>query len=126
MNPINVLAFSGSFREKSFNTMLLNAFAKNAPGEVVVEIADFKDVPLYDQDAETNFPEAVTALKAKIEAADVILAITPEYNRGIPGVLKNMIDWTSRPWGQNSWKGKVVYVAGASMGAIGTAVAQTS
>lgn len=79
---------------------------------------------MYNQDLETNFPEEVTALKEKIRAADGIIIATPEYNRSITPVLKNGVDWTSRPYGDNAWKGKPVFVIGASVGPIAAALAQ--
>lgn len=124
MATYNLLALSGSLRKDSFNTALINAFKKQAPEGVDIEIADLGVLGLYDQDEEATFPAEVVALKEKIRAADGIIISTPEYNRSIPGVLKNAIDWTSRPYGDNAWAGKPVFVMGASVGPIGTAVAQ--
>ncbi len=90
-----------------------------------MEIADISAVPLYNQDLEAAFPEAVTSLKNIIKTADGIIIITPEYNRSIPGVLKNVIDWTSRPTKDSAWTGKLVAITGATPGMIGTAVAQS-
>jgi chromate reductase len=90
-----------------------------------IEIADIGSIPLYNEDDEAAFPPAAKALKDKVEAADAIIIATPEYNRSIPGVLKNAIDWASRPWGQNSFAGKPVLTMGVSVGRIGTAVAQS-
>lgn len=122
---MNILTISGSLRDESFNSLLLKAFEKNAEDDITFTHATLAGIPLYDQDLESDFPEVVTALKTKIRAADGIVIATPEYNRSIPGILKNMIDWTSRPYGDNAWAGKPVYVVGASTGSIGTAVAQT-
>jgi len=124
MNTYNILAISGSLRKESYNTALLHAFAQQAPNGVSIELADIHPLGLYDQDEEAAFPRAAAELKEKIRKADGIIVATPEYNRSIPGVLKNAIDWTSRPYGDNAWEGKPVYVVGASVGNIGTAVAQ--
>lgn len=120
----HLLAISGSLRKHSFNTALLRAFEEHAPEGVTVEFAEIGNLPLFNEDAENDFPEVVTELKNKILRADGILVATPEYNRGMPGVLKNAIDWTSRPYGQNAWVGKPVYVMGASSGPIAAALAQ--
>ncbi|CAN5738153.1 NAD(P)H-dependent oxidoreductase [soil metagenome] len=121
-----LLAISGSLREKSYNTMLAHAFKDLAPEGVEISIGDISALPLFNQDLEAEFPQEATALKEQISSADGIIVITPEYNRSMPGVLKNAIDWTSRPYGQGAWSGKPVFVAGASVGPIGTAVAQAS
>lgn len=121
---MNILAISGSLRKGSFNSGLLRELAKRAPQGTTVEIADIGVLPLYNQDREAEFPSEVAALKAKIKAADGIIIATPEYNRSVPGVLKNVIDWTSRPYGDSAWDGKPVYIVGATGGQIGTAVAQ--
>ena len=122
---MNILAISGSLRKDSFNTALVHALQSLAPAGMKIEVAEIGDLPLYDQDAEAAFPAAARTLKDKIEAADGIIIATPEYNRSIPGVLKNAIDWASRPWGQNSFAKKPVLVAGVSVGKIGTALAQS-
>lgn len=124
MKTYTLLGISGSLREKSYNTALLHAFKSAAPEGVNVEIVDIGEIPHFNQDDEANFPEIATALKAKIEAVDGIILATPEYNRSVPGVLKNVIDWTSRPWGKNSWAGKPVYVVSASVGPLSGALAQ--
>jgi len=122
---MNIVAISGSLRKDSFNTMLLRSLQPLAPAGMDITIADISALPMYDQDAEASFPAAAQALKDAIEKADGIIIATPEYNRSIPGVLKNAIDWASRPWGKNSFAGKPVLVAGMSIGKIGTAVAQS-
>ncbi|MDB5190290.1 MAG: hypothetical protein JWN49_616 [Parcubacteria group bacterium] len=124
MSTYKLLAISGSLREKSYNTMLAHAFKDLAPDGVEVTVADISNLPLFNQDLEAEFPKEATALKEQVEAADGIIVVTPEYNRGVPGVLKNAIDWTSRPYSHGAWKGKPVFVAGASMGHVGTALAQ--
>ncbi len=126
MSTYKLLAISGSLREKSFNTMLAHAFKDLAPEGVEVTIGDISALPLFNQDLEAEFPASATALKEQITSADGIIVVTPEYNRGMPGVLKNAIDWTSRPYGQGAWNGKPVFVAGASVGPTGTALAQAN
>jgi chromate reductase len=122
---MNIVAISGSLRKDSYNTQLVHALQALAPEGVTVEVAGIKDVPLYNGDDEADYPAAAQALKDKIEAADALFIATPEYNRSIPGVLKNAIDWASRPYGKNSFQNKVVITAGVSSGKIGTAVAQS-
>lgn len=120
----NLLLISGSAREGSFNTATLKAFEAELPEGTKVEYLDYSMIPLYNQDREAAFPPEVAAIKEKIRAADGIVISTPEYNRSIPGYLKNMIDWTSRPYGDNAWALKPVFIMGASGGMIGTALAQ--
>lgn len=122
---MQILALSGSLRKDSFNTALLRSLQPLAPEGMMIRIADIRSLPLYDQDAEAAFPAEAKALKDAVEAADGIIIATPEYNRSVPGVLKNAIDWVSRPWGQNSFAGKPVLTMGVSVGKIGTAVAQS-
>jgi NAD(P)H-dependent FMN reductase len=122
---MNIVALSGSLRKNSFNTALLHALQSLAPAGMNITIADISNLPLYNQDDEAAFPAVAKALKDAIEAADGIIIATPEYNRSIPGVLKNAIDWASRPWGQNSFVGKPVLTAGVSVGKVGTAIAQS-
>ena len=119
------IAISGSLRKGSYNTALLRAAKELAPAGLEIEIADIKDFPLYNFDMEANMPKAVLDLKEKIKNADGVIFATPEYNRSTSGVLKNAIDWISRPYGTNSFDGKTALVLGASTGAIGTAVAQS-
>jgi chromate reductase len=121
---MNIVAISGSLRKDSFNTALLYALPALAPEGMQITIADISALPLFNQDDEAAFPAVAQALKDKIEAADGIIIATPEYNRSISGVLKNAIDWASRPWGKNSFAGKPVLTMGVSVGALGTAVAQ--
>jgi len=122
MSKIAVIV--GSLRRESINRKLAQALAKLAGSRAQFTILKIDDVPLFNQDLEPNPPAAVTRLKAEIEAADGVLIVTPEYNRSIPGVLKNAIDWASRPYGKNSFNGKPTAAIGASGGAIGTAAAQ--
>jgi chromate reductase, NAD(P)H dehydrogenase (quinone) len=115
--------FIGSLSEKSINRTLSKALIRLAPQLEMREIP-IKDLPLYNRDLDTNYPPEAKALKQAIAGVDAVLFITPEYNRDIPGVLKNAIDWASRPWGTNSFNRKPSAIIGASPGKIGTAVAQ--
>ncbi|HLN18845.1 MAG TPA: NAD(P)H-dependent oxidoreductase [Patescibacteria group bacterium] len=122
---IKILAIAGSLRKGSYNMASLRAARDLAPEEMKIEIFEkLREIPPFNQDEENNPPEAVRELKEKIKAADAILFATPEYNYSVPGVLKNAIDWASRPYGQNAWEGKPVAILGASIGNIGTARAQ--
>ena len=114
----------GSLRRDSFNRQLANAIVKLAPPEFSFKQVQIGDLPLYNQDDDENQAESVKRLKNEIIAADGLLFVTPEYNRSIPGVLKNALDHASRPYGHNAWAGKPAGVLGASPGAIGTAMAQ--
>lgn len=111
-------------RKNSYNKSLLLASEELAPKSAEVEIFDLEGIPQFNQDLETRMPEKVKEFKAKIRAADAILIATPEYNYSVPGVLKNAIDWASRPYGDNSFEGKPVAIMGASPGRMGTARAQ--
>jgi chromate reductase len=125
---MKVLAISGSLRRDSLNTRLLRAAADLAPSGVEVELLDpsvLKELPIYDQDDDTDTPPvAARRLRGSIRLADAILIATPEYNGSIPGVLKNAIDWASRPFPDNAVKGKPVAVIGASTGLFGAVWAQ--
>lgn len=114
----------GSLRKGSYNTMLAKALMKLAGDRFEFQHVEINDLPLFNQDLEPDLPATVKRMKGQIEAADGLLIVSPEYNRGIPGVLKNAIDWGSRPYGKNSFPGKPVGIAGISPGAVGTAVAQ--
>ncbi|MEM0154667.1 MAG: NAD(P)H-dependent oxidoreductase [Methanothrix sp.] len=122
---IKILAFAGSLRKDSYNKALVRAAKELAPENAEVEIFDLGSIPLYDQDKESDMPEQVRLFKRKIKEADAVLIATPEYNRSIPGVLKNAIDWASRPYGDNSFDDKPVAAFGATGGSIvGTSAAQ--
>lgn len=121
---LNVAVLVGSLRRESINRKFALSLEKLAVGRLDFSYPDL-DLPLYNDDLWENPLPGVTALKAAIESADGVLLVTPEYNRSIPPVLKNAIDWASRPWGQNSWDGKAVGIVGTSTGAIGTAVGQS-
>lgn len=124
-NSIKILAFAGSLRRDSYNKALISTAKELAPDKVDVEIFDLSGIPLFNQDEESSMPEKVRVFKKKIEEADAILIATPEYNRSVPGVLKNAIDWASRPPGNNSFNDKPVAVMGATGGqVIGTYGAQ--
>ena len=120
--PIAVIV--GSLRRDSFNRQLADAIAKLAPPEFSFTQVDIGDLPLYNQDSDANPPPSVVRFKGEIAAAKGLLFVTPEYNRSLPGVLKNAIDQGSRPYGQSVWAGKPAGVLGVSVGAIGTAMAQ--
>ena len=114
----------GSIRRDSFNRQLAEALARLAEPKAQFVFSKIDDVPLFNQDMEPTPPASVTRLKGEIEAADGVLIVTPEYNRSIPGVLKNAIDWASRPYGKNSFNGKPTAAIGTTMGAVGTVAAQ--
>ena len=118
--------FVGSLASGSINRVLAKALVKLAPEELEFTEIPIKDLPLYSYDYDADFPPEGRALKEAIEAADGILFVSPEYNRSIPGALKNAIDWGSRPWGTNSFARKPTGIIGASPGSIGTAVMQSS
>jgi len=122
--PLTILGIAGSLRKTSYNRAALRAAQELVPPGVRLEIFDLEGIPPFNQDEEGPPPERVGQFKQRIRAADAILMVTPEYNYSIPGVLKNAIDWASRPYGDNSWEGKPVAIMGASMGALGTARAQ--
>lgn len=122
---MKILAFSGSLRKQSTNTGLIRAVIDIANREGIdVTLEDISSMPLYNQDMEAEFPKEISELKKRIREADGIIIATPEFNRSIPGSLKNMFDWTSRPYGDSAWDGKPVVTMGASPGGIGTALAQ--
>lgn len=116
--------FVGSLAKGSINRKLARALVKLAPPQLEMTEISFGDLPLYTYDYDSNFPPAARAYKDALSTVDAILFVTPEYNRSIPGGLKNAIDWASRPYGQNSFTRKPSAVIGTSPGAIGTAVAQ--
>ncbi len=118
--------FVGSLSSTSINRRLAQALKKLAPEGLESEEIPIKDLPLYSSDYDNDFPSVAKVLKDAVGRSHAILFVTPEYNRSIPGGLKNAIDWASRPWGANSFARKPTAVIGASPGAIGTAVAQQS
>jgi len=120
-----VIGIAGSLRSGSYNKSLIKAFANQAPEGVEFSIVEIDNLPFFNEDVEkAGLPEVVENFKVSIETADAVIVSTPEYNRSIPGVLKNALDWASRPYGRNSFNNKKVLVVGASNGSISTAVAQ--
>lgn len=124
MTTTKIAVFVGSLRKDSFNRKLAKAVEKLAPDDFEFSHVRIDDLPLYNQDFDEDYPAEAKRLKQDVESADAVLFVTPEYNRAIPGVLKNAIDIGSRPWGTNSFAGKPAGVLGISIGAIGTALAQ--
>lgn len=124
MSKIKVLAIPGSLRKGSYNLSALRAAQKLAPTGMELEIFGLNGIPPFSEDDEKNPPARVVEFKRRIREADAILFSTPEYNYSIPGVLKNAIDWASRPYGDNAWAGKPVALMGASPGMLGSARAQ--
>ena len=123
-DAVNILGFAGSLRKNSYNRALLRAAAELLPEDARLEIFDLEGIPPFSQDLEVSVPERVKEFKSKIKAADAILFVTPEHNYSVPGVLKNAIDWASRPHGDNSFEGKPAAIMSASTGMLGGARAQ--
>jgi chromate reductase len=121
---ITVALVIGSLRRDSFNRKFAEALARLAPADVRFAWPDIGSLPLYNQDDDGDPPASAMALKAAIRAADGVIFVTPEYNRSIPGVLKNALDHASRPYGDNAWTGKPAGLIGVTPGALGTAMAQ--
>jgi len=124
MSKYQIAVVVGSLRRESINRKLANAVVKLAPAEFSFKHLEIGGLPLYNQDDDANQAESVKQLKSQIAAAQGLLFVTPEYNRSMPGVLKNAIDHASRPYGQSAWAGKPAGVLGGSVGPIGTAIAQ--
>ncbi|HEV2852218.1 MAG TPA: NAD(P)H-dependent oxidoreductase [Thermoanaerobaculia bacterium] len=124
MSQHQIAVVVGSLRRDSFNRKLANAVIALAPPELSFKQVRIDDLPLYDQDDDSHQAEPVKRLKSEITASQGVLFVTPEYNRSIPGLLKNAIDHASRPYGQSAWAGKPAGVIGASVGAPGTSMAQ--
>ncbi len=124
MSKLKILGIAGSLRKASYNLSALRAAQSLVPDDAELEIFTLHGIPPFNEDEEKNPPERVMEFKQKIREADAILFATPEYNYSIPGVLKNAIDWASRPYGDSAWNGKPVAVMGASPGILGTARAQ--
>ena len=123
MRQYAIAVVVGSLRKESVNRQLAQALIELAPAELSLKLLDV-DLPLFNQDKENDPPESVQQFKAAIQAADGVVFVTPEYNRSIPGVLKNALDQGSRPYGKSVWTGKPAGVLGASIGAYGSAMAQ--
>ena len=126
MSTYTIGYFVGSLSRESINRTLSKALIALAPPELTFTEIPIGDLPLYNRDLDDDYPPSAQALKDAILAADALLFVTPEYNRSIPGALKNALDWASRPWGTNSLTHKPSGVIGASVGALGTALAQQS
>lgn len=125
MKTLNIAIIVGSIRKDSYNRQFAQALARLLPADAQPHFIRIDDLPLYNQDSDgAPAVPAVARLRDEVTAADGVLFVTAEYNRSIPGVLKNAIDQASRPWGQSKWAGKPAAVAGVSIGAVGTAVAQ--
>lgn len=124
---LKIVGIVGSLRKESLNRKAMENMERLAPEGVSFSYADLESLPLYngDMDVPDNLPEPVRTFKEIVGSADGVIISTPEYNRSVPGVLKNAIDWGSRPYGDNTWNNKPVGVMGVSMGRIGTAVAQS-
>lgn len=122
--PYRVGLVIGSLSKESINRRLALALQRVAPSEFEFFEIEYADLPLYNRDFDEDYPQVALDFKAAIREADAVLFVTPEYNRSIPGALKNAIDWGSRPYGENAWEDKPTGVIGASPGKIGTAVAQ--
>ncbi|MDZ7864107.1 NAD(P)H-dependent oxidoreductase [Acidovorax sp.] len=124
MSNVQIAVIVGSLRKDSFNRKLATAIERLAPADFKFTQLRIDDLPLYNQDDDGQQAASVLRLKGELKAAQGLLFVTPEYNRSIPGVLKNALDHASRPYGQSAWGGKPAGVIGASVGAIGTALAQ--
>ncbi len=121
---VRILGIAGSLRRGSYNRAALRAAVQLVPKGATLDVFELDGIPGFNQDEEQNPPAKIVDLKKRVREADAILFVTPEYNYSVPGVLKNAIDWASRPYGDNAWSGKPAAVMGASIGATGTARAQ--
>jgi len=122
--PHKIAVVVGSIRKDSINRKLAKALVKLMPSDLEGAFVRIDDLPVFSQDHDQNPPEPVKRVKAEVTSAQGLLFVTPEHNRSLPTALKNVLDWVSRPYGQNLWSGKPGAIAGASVGAVGTAVAQ--
>jgi len=121
---VKILGFVGSLRKGSYNKALMRAAVELKPEDATIEVFDLEGIPPFNQDLERQPPQIVKEFKAKMRKADALLIASPEYNYSVPGVLKNAIDWASRPYGDNSFEGKPVAIMSASVGSLGGARAQ--
>lgn len=124
MSAIQIAVIVGSLRKDSFNRHLANAIVRLAPSRVGFHFIEIGDLPLYNQDEDDHQADSVLRMKSEIENCDGVMFVTPEYNRSIPGVLKNALDHGSRPYGSNSWGKKPAVIIGISPSPVGTALAQ--
>ena len=124
MSQYQIAVIVGSLRRDSINRKLANALVKLGPADFSFKLLEIGDLPLYNQDDDANQAEPVVRLKSEVMGASGLIFVTPEYNRSVPGVLKNALDNASRPYGQSAWAGKPAGVLGASIGTIGSALAQ--
>jgi chromate reductase len=126
MKDLTLVGVAGSLRENSYNTALLERIKEEVENEgASLHILEIGDLPLFNEELEEDFPEKVSALKEKIKASDGAIVLTPEYNRSVSGVLKNAVDWTSRPYGDSAWGDKPVFVGGGSLSQSGAMIAQS-
>jgi chromate reductase len=121
---VRILGIAGSLRRGSYNQAALRAAKLLVPENSEIDLFQLDGIPMFNEDNEKSPPSSVVELKKRIRSANAVLIVTPEYNYSIPGILKNAIDWASRPHGDNAWPGKPAAIMGASLGAIGTARAQ--
>jgi len=124
MDTVHILGFAGSLRKGSYNKSLLRAAAELLPAGASMELFDLEGITPFNQDLEGSPPERVIEFKSRIRAADAVLIVTPEYNFSMPGVLKNALDWASRPSGDSAWPGKPLALMSASTGMLGGSRAQ--
>ena len=124
MAKVKIAVVVGSNRRESINAKLGHALARLGSEQAEFNFVSIGELPLYNQDLEAELPQSVVRFKAAIAVADALLFVTPEHNRSVPALLKNAIDWGARPYGQNSWNGKLAAITGTSPGALGTAAAQ--
>ncbi len=120
-----IAVFVGSLQQNSLNKKLAQNLEEMAPEGMEFEYVDLGSLPLFNQDLEADYPSEAQKAKDIVAASEGVLFVTPEYNRSIPGVLKNAIDWVSRPWGHNTFDAKPLGIVGATIGPVGTAVAQS-
>ncbi|MBJ6800527.1 NADPH-dependent FMN reductase [Geomonas propionica] len=124
MSQYQIAVIVGSLRRDSINRKLANALIKLGPADFSFKLLEIGDLPLYNQDDDDKQAQSVVRLKSEVKAAAGLIFVTPEYNRSMPGVLKNALDNASRPYGTSAWTGKPAGILGASIGQIGTALAQ--
>lgn len=124
MDTVNILGFAGSLRQGSYNKALLRAAGELLPPGASIEIFDIEGIPPFNQDLEASPPQRVKEFKSRIRASSAVLIATPEYNFSMPGVLKNALDWASRPHGDSAWPGKPLAIMSASTGMLGGSRAQ--